>query len=349
MDAIQRALYTALFAAALAGATGSGAKALPFIDWASLQNPILSVPDRMLKDPAVVYHEGYFYFFCSTKFDPADPERDRKKPVFYRTQDFRVFEELYDEDIAGAGSPDVIKVGDTFYMVFQRAVPPGHPTMRRLFYSTSEDLVHWTPARELAPALQPEMRHIDGALAYAGGYFYLGYKGGQAFYVTRSVGPALDGRWLPPQRAWPGGIWAWAENFQFLNIDGTWRLVATSRAPTGGTILGVLRNLWRELWYPYCGNHEPYLFTIWGTGTELRHWARWTGKTLLDVPHEGWNTVMHANSAYLCDWRQYDGYFYLFYAGSADGEKFEGRGHGKIGVVRSRDLIHWRLPGDLTP
>ena len=61
---------------------------------------------------------------------------------------------------------------------------------------------------------------------------------------------------------------------------------------------------------------------------------------------EDWNRVMHANSAYLCDWREHDGHFYLFYAGANDDVSFERRGHGKIGVVRSRDLIDWRLPGD---
>lgn len=56
---------------------------------------------------------------------------------------------------------------------------------------------------------------------------------------------------------------------------------------------------------------------------------------------------MCANSAYLCDWRKYDGHFYLFYAGAMDDRSFERRGHGMIGVVRSRDLLQWRLPGEM--
>jgi hypothetical protein len=51
-----------------------------------------------------------------------------------------------------------------------------------------------------------------------------------------------------------------------------------------------------------------------------------------------------ADCAFLADWRQYDGYFYLFYAGSDDGDSFQLRGHGKIGVARSRDLVEWRAP-----
>jgi hypothetical protein len=38
---------------------------------------------------------------------------------------------------------------------------------------------------------------------------------------------------------------------------------------------------------------------------------------------------------------------YLTYSGSID-ERFRGRGHGKIGIARSRDLIHWRVAGDLS-
>lgn len=36
----------------------------------------------------------------------------------------------------------------------------------------------------------------------------------------------------------------------------------------------------------------------------------------------------------------------LFYAGSDDSESFGRRGHGKIRVSRSRDLVTWRAAGD---
>jgi hypothetical protein len=96
----------------------------------------------------------------------------------------------------------------------------------------------------------------------------------------------------------------------------------------------------------YTCNHEPFIYTMDGAGSELGDWTRWIEKTHLQVPFEQWNTIMHANSGYLTDWRAYDGYFYLFYAGSVDGDRFDGRGHGKIGVARSRDLREWRVAGD---
>jgi len=70
-----------------------------------------------------------------------------------------------------------------------------------------------------------------------------------------------------------------------------------------------------------------------------------------DVPQDAWNRghtpgITHetANSGYLCDARKLDGYWYLFYAGSTELTEFDGRGHAKIGVVRSKDLQHWQVP-----
>jgi len=56
---------------------------------------------------------------------------------------------------------------------------------------------------------------------------------------------------------------------------------------------------------------------------------------------------MHANTGYLNDFRAEDVFFYLTYSGSIDSESFQGRGHGKIGIARSRDLVHWRVAEDL--
>lgn len=316
-----------------------GAQTEPFLDWARLQNPVLSVADRMLKDQAVVYSDGVFYVFASNRFADTDPEQDTKEVCFYRTRDFQSYECFFDPDLkprlpAGAERPssfDVLRSADLWYLVFQAG-----PDRRRLrlYYSTSSDLRDWSPAQELAPGLQPGMRHIDGALAEAGGYFYLGYKGSQRFYLTRSESPALDGNWLPACRASAGG--KWAENFQFWQIDGAWRLIAT----------GWGAGEWRR---KYTSGHEPFLYRMSGDGSRLEDWTRWEERTQLKIPVEAWNRVMRANSAYLCDWRKYDGYFYLFYAGAPDAKSFRGRGHGQIGVVRSRDLQHWRLPGDLRP
>lgn len=308
-----------------------------FIDWAWLKNPILSEPDRMLKDQAVVYQDGWFYVFASTRFADDDPEALTRTPCFYRTRDFKSYECMYDHDLdvawggavkTGTGSPDVTLIDDAWHMVWQSG--PDSTRRRNLFYSTSSDLMEWAPARQMNPSLGLTARRIDGALARDGGYYYLGYKSRQRFRVTRSRDQALDGHWLRSRAASAGGNWA--ENYQFIRIDGTWRMIATARDPKKPLSTG------------YTDSHEPFIYTMDGDGTEFEHWTRWVDKRHLDIPYEDWNRVMHANSAFLCDWRGHDGYFYLFYAGASDNESFQGRGHGKIGVARSRDLAHWTTP-----
>jgi len=317
---------------ALAGSTIARADATD-LDWNAIRNPILSYPDRMLKDPAVVYRGGFFYVFCSTRF--AGPHEG---PVpFYRSPDLVTFEELHDENLAGGvGSPSIFHHGDRYVMAFQKSVPGSDdPEYRRLFYSTSADLVVWSAPKPLAHELHPTLRCIDATVAFDHGRFVLGYKAWQVFYFAES--PSLDGPWSEPVRAWPGGEFDWAENYQFVSIDGDWRMVATARPPADWPKPSFVND--------YVGQHEPFLYTIDGDGSELLDWARWTEKTHLVVPTEAWNRIMRANSATLVDLRDVDGYVYLFYAGADDGETFEGRGHGKIGVARSRDLVVWEVPG----
>ncbi len=317
-----------------------------FIDWEALRNPILGFPDRSLKDQAVVYHDGAFLVFASARFRPGDPQSASKTPYFYRTRDFLAFEALADPDLNGPGygphSPDLTRIDGLWHMTFQAAGDGERAAILKL--STSPDGTDWSPPVDLAPELlDPAERNIDGALARHGGRFFLGWKRDQSLLVTRSAGPELDGRWSPPLHAaaplafGPSPLGhEWAENYQFLRLDGAWTMIATARRP--GFPLSR---------HEYTGSHEPYVYTMDGSGRQLEDWTRWRCKRLLEVPTEDWNRAMHANSAFLADWRAHDGYFYLFYAGSNDHTSFDRRGHGKIGVARSRDLVRWRVPGDV--
>ncbi len=322
------------------GSTGA------FIDWAHLRNPVLSDDRIPLKDPCVVYREGIFYVFTSG--------------ASYKTRDFKSYEGPFE----GYGSPDITRLdSENYVMVYQvrdtehpgpePGVDPDSPNnaYRRLYYRISSDLEHWSEGRDLFPALPPN-RNIDGALAFDRNHYYLGFKTGvaiQEFKIARSIGPFIDGQWSEPQKAYAGEgclldklipiigdtITRWAENYQFILIDDTWRMIATGRDPK------------RPIDFGYMRSHEPFIYERANTEDSLDSWSNWIHKTHLIVPYENWNTLMHANSAYLCDWRAYDGYFYLFYAGT-DQETEDGRGHGKIGVVRSVDLVNWKLPGDLS-
>jgi len=43
--------------------------------------------------------------------------------------------------------------------------------------------------------------------------------------------------------------------------------------------------------------------------------------------------------------RQYDGYYYLIYAGRTEGQAFARRGWNQLGLARSSDLMHWSPAG----
>jgi hypothetical protein len=97
--------------------------------------------------------------------------------------------------------------------------------------------------------------------------------------------------------------------------------------------------------------HRPKLYRLAGDPNDPESWRHWTLVRQLDVPAEAWNggetpgiTHETANAAYLCDARRLDGYWYLLYAGSTELATFEGRGHAKIGVARSKDLERWEVP-----
>lgn len=343
----------------------------PFIDWASLRNPILAIEEdpragtaaRALKDVAVVYEAGAFYLFSSTRVTAATKPLRPARP-FFRTRDFKTYEEfsIIGVNTAGThhGSPNITRIADHWYLVFQASpAPPAPcgPAHRQLFFTTTTTLadpLSWAPVRPLAPALAPDHSLIDGALASTGEQVFLGFKWRQqqTFHVAHGTLPAVAGEapiWvhapLVTIRARAGTAlpyFGFAENYQFINIDGIWRLLATGRDPA--LLRGGLANL---RYAKYTCSHEPFLYTMQGDGTQPAHWRQWRRKTHLRIPEEAWNPVMHANAAFLADWRTYDGFFYLFYAGAADGDQFDLRGHGKIGVARSRDLVHWRVPGDL--
>ena len=81
-------------------------------------------------------------------------------------------------------------------------------------------------------------------------------------------------------------------------------------------------------------------------------WLHWTGGYELQVPDEAWEhgtgatgaSYEHANSAYLCDARSLDGYYYLLFTGTPEMVDFGGSGHNQMGIARSTDLIHWQVP-----
>jgi hypothetical protein len=318
-----------------------------FIDWAALHNPVIGLEDRRLKDQVLGYRHGEFFFYASQSFRDDDPERDTKPRLAFRTRDFRHYDTFPESVVAGGsvGSPDLARFDGVWHMVFQDP-DPLDPESRRLFLATSHDLVDWSSPFEVSRDLLPGTSIIDGALARRGGYWWLVFKNRETNepFFSRSAGAQLNQDWLPARRFVAGGeeIFlglgdGFAENFQLIEIDGQLRLLATAREREGLRCFNL-----------YTCWHEPHLYSLdAGDGTRLEDWERWGHKTWLRIPYEDWNPVMHANTGYLDDFRSRDGFFYLSYSGSVDSESFQGRGHGMLGLARSRDLVHWRVAGDL--
>jgi hypothetical protein len=65
-----------------------------------------------------------------------------------------------------------------------------------------------------------------------------------------------------------------------------------------------------------------------------------------DLPQEKFNMESIANAAAVYDWPKDDGYYYLMYAGRNEGQTYAKRGWNQIAPARSKDLIHWPVPGE---
>jgi hypothetical protein len=313
----------------------------PAVSWASLRNPILSYPRAGVKDQAIVWTGGRWHMlFSYVTNDPGAPGGVRWDIGAATSRDLTHWSapSLWAPQPGGEASPDIVRSPSGLFVATYDS-PPGEsgPGQAKLFYRTSSDLVHWSAPNPLAPTLHPAPsdRLIDAALAWTGNGLILGYKVGtssqaQAFEIAWSPSGSLGGPWTivgRPDIVVDGGT---VENYEFLTVGGTWRLVATSN------------NL-----------DQPWIFSLAGSPSDPSAWLRWTNGYELRVPSQSWNSgpglssvgFEHANSAFLCNMRAVDGYYYLTYAGSSELTQFGGWGHAKIGIARSTDLVHWSVPG----
>jgi hypothetical protein len=314
-----------------------------FFDWNILTNPILHYTDWSIKDACCAWREGVFTLF----FSAFDEQRSTITSV--STRDFIHFSDFlfcFDgraEGTIGMCSPDIVQVTEGYVLTFNAwGDKPGSPN--QLFYMQSTDLVNWSDRFPLASSLTAGVRAIDAALAFSGDVWTLIYKKEQSRRPVIAAAPSIDGLW---QLVGDQGAQFFMadgreselshENFQFIEIDGRWRLICTDYAPDGGV------------------SHHPHLYSISGTGEAPEDWLRWENGYRLEIPAESFNTISRDNAAALCDWREQGGYFYLVYAGHNEERQqgFRGlasgrpwpRGWNKLGLARSRDLVQWHVPG----
>lgn len=321
----------------------SSAQGKPFIDWANLHNPVLSYPNRSIKDTAMAYRDGTFYVFFSAFYPERGQVRSHVAEV--STKDFKHFSDPIfnfdgeEDGWIGMCSPDVQRLHGKYVMTFNSwGDKPGKPN--ELFYMTSDDLVHWSSRKTLGLNLTQagNQRVIDAALAEADGGYYLVYKEQTPGIHSRpriAFSTSLDGSFhyvgdgiaalLMPDGKDNGFF---HENYEFLHSNGHWYLLATD----------YLHNSQNRDKYDV---QAPYLYTL----EPGSHWLKWIRGYTFDLPGEQFNTDSIANAAAIYDWRKYDGYYYLIYAGRNEGQTYAKRGWNQVALARSKDLIHWSVPG----
>jgi hypothetical protein len=309
------------------------------IAWSKLENPIVSYPDAAVKDQALVWADGRWHMIFSYVTNATTtPDRQQWDIATAQSKDLHRWTDLsrWSEQPGGMASPDVVRAPDGSFVVTYDS-PPGESggVQAKLYYRTSRDLVHWSSPKPLAQSLFPAAsdRMIDAALAWTGNGLILAFKLGttseqQAFEIARSPSGSLSGPWQLVGRPDISVYGDTIENYEVLSVAGKWKLVATSNTLD-----------------------QPWMFTLSGNPSIPASWLHWTHGYELEVTSQSWDSghgvssvgFEHANSAFLCQ-DTVDGFFYLTYAGSSDLSSFGGWGHAKIGIARSRDLVHWEVP-----
>ena len=318
------------------------------VDWSHLKNPILSSPFAGEKDEAIIWAGGLWHMlFGYVSHDSSLPGGVRwqvatatspdmvhwSKPTFWPPQ----------PGLLGAGGPDVARSPDGKFVVAYGSAGATNGSTSKSFYRTSTNLVTWSPPHPLAAKMAPNPQDpmIDPVVVYTGHGVILGFKTGSSEFATASnaSGQAAEIAWSPSGSL--NGPWTYVgrpdiavyndtfEDTEFFTVGGKWHL------------LGMSNTL-----------DQPWLYTLSGNPSTPSGWLKWSNGRQLQVPSESWNTgpglssigFQHANSAFLCNARASDGYYYLLYSGSTELTEFNGVGHAKIGIARSTDLVHWQVP-----
>jgi hypothetical protein len=309
-------------------ASGAVPNAGLFLRWERLHNPVLQYPHWSVKDAAMAMRHGVFYIFFSAFY--FDRGRIRSHVVEVSTRDFLHFSApLLNFDgrrdgWIGMCSPDVRRAGPHLFEVSFNSWgdEPGRPD--RLFYMTSRDLVHWSPRRPLAANLTAGDGAIDAALAHDSGRYYLAWKQGRRQMRTEIArAPRLRGPW---QLLGPGSP-------RLLMTDG-----ADDKLTHENFTFCRIRGIWRLLTADYGhGLRYQVLYTQAHPGD----WLDWTGGYNLDIPRQSFNQRTAADAGAIYDWSRYDGYVYVIFAGRNDIQSYAHRGWNRLGLIRSRDLVHW--------
>jgi hypothetical protein len=296
----------------------SAAAQKPLIDFSALKNPVYQHDGWSVKDSCMAMKDGTFYVFFSAFYVDGGISRCHVSGV--KTSDFKTFSgplfiwDGREQGWMGMCSPNISQINNTYYLTYNswgesKTNPP------QLFYAQSKDLEKWDKHKPLAANVTKGARSIDAAIAFANEKYYLVYKEYQT--PKMAVGKSLDGE-FKSLGAVPGG---WFENGEFIKIDGKWNLLVTDRA------------------------HLPCLRELQAKGDRDEDWINWGKFRRLKIPLQNFNLNERANCAFLADFRQIDGLFYLLYSGRNKGFGHEGDFDFSLAIARSKDLVAWQPAG----
>jgi hypothetical protein len=219
-------------------------------------------------------------------------------------------------------------------VTYQSFVHDRPGTAPKLYYRTTDDFTHFSGPRPLGHELHPgaDDRLIDAAVAWTPAGLLLAYKYGsdvQHFELARSESGSLDGPWKLLGRPDITVYGDTIENYQLLQLDGRWHLLATSNTL-----------------------NRPFLFALRGNARTPAGWLHWSKGRELHVPQESWNpgtgasgtTYEHANCAFVVNRGAIDGATYLVYSDSPNKTTFSGEGPAVLALARSEDLVAWSVP-----
>jgi hypothetical protein len=306
----------------------------PSIQWASLRNPLLRSARYAVKDPALVYAAGRWRALFSAVDRnghwriglASSPNLQQWSPITLLPHDPRT---------EGEASPDVVRAPDRRWIVTYQSFVHDRPAQApKLYYRTTEDFTHFSDARPLGEELHPgpDDRMIDAAVAWTPAGLLLAYKYGsvvQHFEFARSRSGSLDGPWKLIGRPEITVYGDTVENYQILQRNGRWQLLATSNTL-----------------------NRPFLFELSGNPRTPAAWLHWSKGRELHVPQESWNpgrgvsgtTYEHANCAFVVNRGPINGTTYLVYSEARNKTTFGGEGPAVLALARSENLLAWSVP-----
>jgi len=286
-------------------------------DYSKLSNPIWSLPDKHLRDPAVLLHEGRAYVYF-TYFDPAGGTWHVGMAT---TEDFLQFSEISLISPEGYASPgNVLATKHGWVLCYQQYREFPH----YLCLAFSDDLSTWSKPTKIFNTGPENRWNVDGRvidpyLVEWQGTYYCYYVGSTRWGKPAGhnlIGVAVSRDLVHWEDASP--------DRPVIGVDFDWE------QPDGNENNCVIRyrDQWRMLYSAGLARQK----IAWAVSEDLIHWEK---KGLCEVPAHEAGSVYFGAPVVIEGLAGPDTY-HMIYQGQ------DQKGHMSFLLRESRDLVHWR-------